>query len=115
MRVPRKMKTSALDALAGGWHSDPFSLLGLHKEGSARVVRTLQPQATSVSLVSVNGELLCPMEKVHPGGVFEAKMPARARRYLLRVTSAEGNSYDLEDPYRFPTSIGDLDLYLMGQ
>jgi len=113
--MPRKMKTSALDALAGGRHSDPFSLLGLHREGGARVVRTLQPQATSVSLVSVNGIVLCPMAKVHPGGVFEAKMPARTRRYLLRVTSAEGNIYDLEDPYRFPTSIGDLDLYLMGQ
>jgi 1,4-alpha-glucan branching enzyme len=109
------MKKSALDALAGGWHSDPFSLLGLHREGEVRVVRTLQPQATTVSLVSVKGEVLCPMNKIHPGGLFEAKMPARVRRYLLRVTSADGDSYDLEDPYRFPTSMGDLDLYLMGQ
>ena len=53
--MPRKMKKSALDALAGGWHSDPFSLLGLHREGEVRVVRTLQPQATTVSLVSVKG------------------------------------------------------------
>jgi 1,4-alpha-glucan branching enzyme len=109
------MKKSALDALAGGWHSDPFSQLGLHREGEVRVVRTLQPQATTVSLVSVKGEVLCPMNKIHPGGLFEAKMPARVRRYLLRVTSADGDSYDLEDPYRFPTSMGDLDLYLMGQ
>jgi 1,4-alpha-glucan branching enzyme len=109
------MKKSALDALAGGWHSDPFSQLGLHREGEVRVVRTLQPQATTVSLVSVKGEVLCPMNKIHPGGLFEAKMPARVRRYLLRVTSADGDSYDLEDPYRFPTSMGDLDLYLIGQ
>lgn len=106
---------SALDALAGGWHSDPFSLLGIHREAGARIVRTLQPQATTVALVSVNGKVLCPMQKVHPGGLFEAAMPKRARRYRLRVTSADGYSYETEDPYRFPTSLGDLDLYLMGQ
>jgi 1,4-alpha-glucan branching enzyme len=110
-----KINRSSLDALAGGWHSDPFSLLGIHKEGKARIVRTLQPQATTVSLVSVSGEELCPMQKIHPGGLFEAEMPSRIRRYCLRITGADGYSYDTEDPYRFPTSMGDLDLYLMGQ
>ena len=109
------IEKSTLDALAGGWHSDPFSLLGIHREGGVRVVRTLQPHATTVELVSASGKLLCSMQQVHPGGLFEAEMPARMRRYRLRISGADGNSYEIEDPYRFPTSMGDLDLYLMGQ
>jgi 1,4-alpha-glucan branching enzyme len=115
MKMVSHIDQSALDALAGGWHSDPFSLLGIHREGGARVVRTLQPQATAVALVSASGKELSPMQKVHPGGLFEAEMPPRVRRYRLRITSAEGNSYEIEDPYRFPTTMGDLDLYLIGQ
>ena len=115
MKMVSHIDQSALDALAGGWHSDPFSLLGIHREGGVRIVRTLQPQATAVALVSVSGEELSPMQKVHPGGLFEAQMPPRVRRYRLRITSAEGSSYVIEDPYRFPTTMGDLDLYLMGQ
>jgi 1,4-alpha-glucan branching enzyme len=106
---------TTLDALAGGWHSDPFSLLGIHREGGKRIVRTLQPQASSVRLVSVNGKELCPMKKVHAGGLFEAEMPPRIRRYRLDIHHADGNSYVVEDPYRFPATLGDLDLYLMGQ
>jgi len=90
-----QINKSALDALAGGWHSDPFSLLGSHKEGKARIVRTLQPQATTVLLVSVSGKVLCPMQKVHPGGLFEAEMPKRIRRYRLRVTSADGYRWEI--------------------
>ena len=113
--MPSQIDQSALKALADGRHSDPFSLLGMHKEGKQRVVRTLQPQAQTVSLVSVSGEELCRMKKIHAGGLFQAEMPARLRRYRLRITNADGHSYELEDPYRFPSSIGGLDLYLMGQ
>ena len=61
MKMVSHIDQSALDALAGGWHSDPFSLLGIHREGSVRIVRTLQPQATAVALVSVCGVELSSM------------------------------------------------------
>ena len=92
--MPSQIDQSALKALADGRHSDPFSLLGMHKEGKQRVVRTLQPQAQTVSLVSVSGEELCRMKKIHAGGLFQAEMPARLRRYRLRITNADGHSYD---------------------
>ena len=56
-----------------------------------------------------------PMQRVHPEGIFEAEMPARKRRYRLRLTHANGSSWEVEDAYRFPSMLGDLDLYLMGQ
>lgn len=110
-----RVNKTTLDALAIGRHNDPFSLLGIHNEGGVRLVRTLQPQALSVTLVSASGKVLVAMQNVHSGGLFEAAMPARLRRYRLRIEQADGNSYEVEDPYRFPTTLGDLDLYLMGQ
>jgi 1,4-alpha-glucan branching enzyme len=105
----------AYAAIAKGRHYDPFSVLGLHKEGSRRVVRTLQPQAQSVDLIDGDGSRLAAMERVHPDGLFAAVIPPRKRRYKLRITTHAGQSYDIEDCYRFPATLGDLDLYLLGE
>ena len=110
-----KLDKATLNALADGRHFDPFALLGIHDERNARMVRTLQPHAISVALL-VNGlDAALPMEKVHPAGVFEIEMPTRKRSYRLRLTFADGNDLDIQDAYRFPSMLGDLDLYLMGQ
>ena len=103
------------DAIAAGRHHDPFSYLGLHKKGRGRVVRTLQPQAESVELIGAGDELLAKMKRVRDEGLFEATMPARKRRYRLRITPFHGETYEIEDPYRFPPTLGELDLYLLGE
>ncbi|MCW8925108.1 MAG: 1,4-alpha-glucan branching protein GlgB, partial [Xanthomonadales bacterium] len=77
-------------------------------------VRTLQPQAQSVALL-VNDADALPMERVHPGGIFEIEMPQRKRNYRLRIKFINGGSLDVEDVYRFPPVLGDLDLYLLGE
>lgn len=105
----------AYTALVQGRHYDPFAVLGLHRAGNLRIVRTLQPQAQNVDLIDANGELLVVMERIHPDGLFAAVMPSRKRRYLLRITMHNGDVYDIEDCYRFPTTLGDLDLYLLGE
>jgi 1,4-alpha-glucan branching enzyme len=55
------------------------------------------------------------MEKIHDGGVFEGTLPPRLRRYALRVTASDGTTFDIEDPYRFPSTLGEMDLYLLGE
>ena len=40
-----------LEAIAGGYHRDPFSVLGLHEEETGWEVRALLPQAESVELM----------------------------------------------------------------
>ncbi len=102
-------------ALADGRHADPFALLGIHRENGLRLVRTLQPHAKSVSLLDRHGNELLPMRRLHEGGVFEVEMPARLRHYLLRIESEAGDFHDIEDPYRFPSTLGDLDLYLLAE
>ena len=105
----------AYAALLSGTHTDPFAVLGVHRSGNSRIVRTLQPQAERVAVIDTVGETLADMERVHPGGVFAAIMPPRLRHYRLRITMRGGHSYDIEDPYRFPQTLGDLDLYLLGE
>ena len=110
-----KRNADAFAALAEGRHRDPFALLGIHKVGKSRVVRTFQPQAKQVDLIDADGSYLADMRKVHSDGLFVAAMPPRKRRYRLRVTSHDGHIADIEDAYHFPQSLGDIDLYLLGE
>ncbi|NNL00375.1 MAG: 1,4-alpha-glucan branching enzyme, partial [Xanthomonadales bacterium] len=110
-----QLNKATLNALAGGRHGNPFSLLGIQHEGDGRIVRTFQPQAVSVELLLEGDAAPLKMRKVHPDGIFEVEFPPRKRRYSLRLTNADGHSWDIEDAYRFPSALGDLDLYLMGQ
>lgn len=114
LTADREKNAAALDTLAAGRHRDPFALLGVHKFGTRRIVRTFQPQANNVSLVDAAGKLLAPMQRIHDAGIFAAFMPARKKRYRLRIESG-GRQYDVEDPYRFPSTLGDVDLYLLGE
>jgi 1,4-alpha-glucan branching enzyme len=103
------------NALAAGRHADPFSMLGIHRENGVRVVRTLQPQASSVKLLDRFGNELLEMRKTHADGIFAAPMPPRLRRYRLRIEPSTGDTYEIEDAYRFPATLGELDLYLLGE
>ena len=105
----------AYAALIGGRHGDPFSVLGVHQAGGSRIIRTLQPHAKRVEIVDNQGTVLADMERVHADGIFAAVMPPRLRHYRLRLTTTSGDTLDIEDPYRFPTTLGDLDLYLFGE
>jgi 1,4-alpha-glucan branching enzyme len=66
-------------------------------------------------LIDGSGKLIVAMQKVHDGGIFEGQLPPRQRRYALRVTSSDGAAFDVEDPYRFPSTLGEMDLYLLGE
>jgi 1,4-alpha-glucan branching enzyme len=108
-------KTEQYEALVNGRHNNPFAVLGLQQSPAGRVVRTLQPGATRVELVARDGSKIASMRRIHKGGLFEAAMPPRKRSYALRVTWAPGESQVIEDPYRFPSTLGELDLYLLGE
>ena len=110
-----KRNSDAFAALAEGRHRDPFALLGIHSVGKSRVVRTFQPQAKQIDLIDADGNHVADMRKVHSDGLFVAAMPPRKRRYRLRVTTHDGHTADIEDAYRFPQSLGDIDLYLLGE
>ena len=107
--------TASLKALVEGRYANPFALLGVHRERGKRVVRTLQPKAIAVQLINAAGEVLSELEPEPFDGLFAGPMPPRIRHYRLRITWADGNMQDIEDPYRFPSALGELDLYLLGE
>jgi 1,4-alpha-glucan branching enzyme len=106
---------AAIEALVEGRHGDPFSVLGLHRPGKTRIIRSFQPSARSMEIIGASGESFGEMERVHPYGFFIGIMPPNKRRYLYRVTYTDGESRLLEDPYRFAPTLGDMDLYYLGE
>ena len=108
---------SALDpaalAVIGGYHANPFAYLGLHEEKGKCVVRAFLPGAGRVAVIDEAGresELLL----LHEAGLFAGAPPSSSRQYRLRARFGD-RDVDLEDAYRFPPILGDLDLYLLGE
>ena len=101
-----------VQAVSRGDHHDPFAVLGPHTENKQVVVRTLQPQAETVEVVNYQGAVLADMSQRHPG-LFEATLPANTA-YRLRLHEGQ-KQHTIDDPYRFPSLLGDIDRYLMGE
>ncbi len=98
-------------------HLDPHSILGAHVEPDGVVVRAFRPDAERVVLL-VDGEdggreMAC----VHPAGIFEIRLKERRElfAYRLEVFFRGGTSITIRDPYCFQPTLGDLDLYLLGE
>jgi 1,4-alpha-glucan branching enzyme len=107
---------ATIDAIANGRHADPFAVLGMHGEGSP-VVRAFVPCAARVAVVDArDGSVVADLERWHDGGFFGGEMSARTAPfpYRLRVTAGE-HVIDVEDPYRFGTTLGELDRYYLGE
>ena len=111
-----------IEAIVRGEHGDPFAVLGPHAVGSARrtaiAVRAFLPGAITVTV-----KPLTPtprpraMERIHPEGLFAASFSGEREPfpYRLEVLDRTGQTIDIEDPYRFPSTLGDLDLQLLGE
>ena len=101
-----------IEALVTGQHKDPFSILGPHSHKKNWTVRTFQPQAQSVELLDEHGQHLAGFKRIHPEGLFEARLPLPMVSYRLGIEE-HGRQRVIDDPYRFPSPLGDIDRYLM--
>ena len=95
---------------------DPHSVLGPHPgpDGTV-VVRAWRPEATGVRVLPVGGD---PVELTPAGepGLFEGRVPGGLPlRYRLEVAYPGGETYEIDDPYRFAPTVGELDLHLAGE
>lgn len=97
-------------------HDNPHSLLGVHASGDTKVFRAFRPDAEAVEVVigSTRARL---MSKRHGAGLFELAVPAdtKVNSYKLRVRGLNGEMTTIRDPYAFPPTIGEVDLYLFGE
>ncbi len=106
---------SELDRIIALRHHEPHSVLGIHPEADAVVIRTVRPDAVKIDVVPDFGGRI-PMQH-RKGGVFEARLNGRTEvfGYLLEVTYAGNQVFTLRDPYSFLPTLGDLDLYFAGE
>ncbi len=101
-----------LERLAGGAHADPHSILGMHPSGDGVVVRALRPGAERVTAKIAGKDHDLP----HIGhGVFAAQLDGvTSQDYRLDV-AYHGDTYPSDEPYRFLPTLGEMDLYLIGE
>ncbi|PZG18251.1 1,4-alpha-glucan branching enzyme [Micromonospora craterilacus] len=97
-----------MDQLISGETHDPHAVLGAHPADGRTVIRTMRRGAAEVSVLA--GDERYPMTRVHEVGVFEATVPGEVLDYRVELG---GQAHD--DPYRFPPTLGELDLHLIGE
>jgi hypothetical protein len=85
------MSPDELARLVRSVHPDPHSLLGPHPDGEVFVVRVLRPDASEVSVL-VGQKTRAVAKRIHPDGLFEARLRARPKRYELEVVTPEAPS-----------------------
>ena len=110
-----------IDRIVAGTHYDPHSVLGAHPGPDGGViVRALRPLAKSVAVVLPDGTRF-PMDHVHEG-VFAVVLPVgEVPDYRLAVSyPGPGGGAPLpetlvDDPYRHLPTLGEVDLYLIGE
>ncbi|MEK7407864.1 MAG: 1,4-alpha-glucan branching protein GlgB [Acidobacteriota bacterium] len=108
------MTREEIEAIAGGYHGDPFRILGPHvidrRKTPCWEVRTFQPQAAEAQVLLDAGAV--PMRKSHPHGFYVASIDGEPRPYRLRLKLWSGETVEREDPYRFPPLLTDFELHL---
>ena len=103
-------------ALAAGELAEPQHLLGIHRLGGEWIVRSFHPDAIATDCVLADGTVRALSRGPVPGA-FEGSIGTGAGRpsYRLRLHFADDVTHECEDPYGFPSSVGDIDLYLFAE
>jgi 1,4-alpha-glucan branching enzyme len=108
------MTDQDLEAIVGGYHGDSFAVLGPHAmTGEADgpwVVRAFLPQVKELAVRS--GDRTIAAKRIHPAGLFEAKLLSAPGAYRLNITGFDGTFAVMEDPYRFQPVLSEFDVHL---
>ena len=106
-----------IDAIVGGRHGDCFSVLGPHAQADGSIgISTFAPDADSIEVIdAASGDVVVDLEKIHADGFFfgsiERQLPSG---YRLRKRRGP-HTWEMADPYAFGSTLGDLDIYLLGE
>ncbi len=110
--APVPVLTAELDAVVDGSHQQPHDVLGPHAGNGSLTIRVLRPSAKSVSIV--DGSALIPMVHEHRGVWVATLGGTNVPDYRLSVTYS-GDPLPSDDPYRFLSTLGELDQHLVGE
>lgn len=109
--------SAVTEALLTGTMSDPFSVLGPHKNGRRWSVTALVPDARHVKVVDAKtGKVETELNCLDPRGLFSGfvRKSVATGPYRLRASNG-GATWEIEDTYRFGPVLGELDEYLLAE
>jgi 1,4-alpha-glucan branching enzyme len=105
-----------LDRIAAADHPDPHAVLGPHEEAGELVIRVFRPDALAVRILAEGSPAGLEATRVHGLGIFEARLPGGSPPPRYRVEARYPTStLTIDDPYAFPTGLGELDLHLAAE
>ncbi|MFD9224123.1 1,4-alpha-glucan branching enzyme [Streptomyces sp. NPDC060064] len=124
VRAARPLAAGDRERLLAGTHHDPHGLLGAHSVRGGVELRALRPYARAVTVLAkgLRAEL-----HEDGDGFFSGVLPLRTvPEYQLLVAYDAGEAteedespgtleIEVQDPYRFLPSLGELDLHLIGE
>ena len=100
-------------SLVEGSHPRPHDTLGQHAVEGGFVIRAVRPLAWTVTAVQADGTRV---KLAHVAqGLWQAFAAGPGQAYTLETTYDNGAPWATDDPYRFVSSVGELDLYLWGE
>ncbi|NOE19614.1 1,4-alpha-glucan branching protein GlgB [Ruegeria atlantica] len=97
--------------------SDPFSVLGPHKNGRRWSVTVLIPGALSVEVLDgKTGKVEAELHRLDGRGLFSGfvRKPVATGAYRLRARN-DSNVWEQDDAYRFGPVLGEMDEYLIAE
>ena len=112
----RSEESSARAALAAGDAAEPQATLGVQPAGPSRWrVRVWHPDASAAEILPAKGGAHACAPTDTPGLFETIVRGSEAPRYRVRFRFPDGSAWEAEDPYRFPVSVGEVDLYLFAE
>ncbi|MGH9611692.1 MAG: 1,4-alpha-glucan branching protein GlgB [Bryobacteraceae bacterium] len=108
------MTQAEMESVVQGSFSDPFLILGPHgTEDGGCEIRAFLPQASDAWVRADRQRT--PMKKLHAQGFYSALLPETPARYVLEAKLWNGETAEIEDPYRFPPLLSDFEIHLHGE
>lgn len=113
---PAFITPSQTESLLNTDCEDIFGLLGLHSFGPGQwVLRCYLPEADEVEAIAADSdEVLIKLHSVAPGVFIGLAQRDEYFGYRLRIRFGD-HVETREDPYRFPSTVQEVDLYLFGE
>jgi 1,4-alpha-glucan branching enzyme len=115
------LDSAEIIALCRAEHGDPYAVLGMHTDADGGLwVRSLQPGALAVAVLDAKtGKQVAELEEREIEGVegfFEGVMPRRRNVFPTACASpGQDGVQETDDPYRFWTVLGEMDVWLLAE
>jgi len=100
-------------SLVAGHHPQPHATLGQHAVENGFVIRVIRPLADSVTAIRADSERV-PLSHL-ADGLWQGFSAGVGQAYRIETTYSNGPDWVADDPYRFVSSVGEVDLFLWGQ